>query len=93
MKTDITFCELRTKEVINIVDGKRLGNIVDIVFCAKTGRIKGFVVPAYSRGFNLFKCGEDIFIPYQNVCKIGDDVILVQLCLNTFNGENYIDNG
>ncbi|MBQ7308330.1 MAG: YlmC/YmxH family sporulation protein [Clostridia bacterium] len=90
---ETTFCELRAKEVINVVDGKRLGNIVDIVFCSQTGKIKGLVVPAYNRGFNLFKSGEDIYIPYQNVCKIGDDVILVQLCLNTFSsGKNFIDN-
>ena len=90
---ETTFCELRAKEVINVVDGKRLGNIVDIVFCSQTGKIKGLVVPAYNRGFNIFKSGEDLFIPYQNVCKIGDDVILVQLCLNTFNnGKNFIDN-
>lgn len=84
---ETTFCELRTKEVINVVDGKKLGNIIDIVFCAETGKIKGLVVPAYSKGFNLFKSGEDIFIPYQNVCRIGDDVILVQLCLSTYNSE------
>ena len=30
----------------------------------------------------LFKTCDDIFIPYQNICKIGDDVILVQLVLN-----------
>ena len=90
---ETTFCELRAKEVINVVDGKRLGNIVDIVFCSQTGKIKGLVVPAYNKGFNIFKSGEDLFIPYQNVCKIGDDVILVQLCLNTFNnGKNFIDN-
>ena len=90
---ETTFCELRSKEVINVVDGKKLGNIVDLVFCSETGKIKGLVVPAYNKGFNLFKCGEDIFIPYQNVCRIGDDVILVQLCLNNLNvGKDYLNN-
>lgn len=79
---ETSFCELRTKEVINVIDGKRLGNIVDLIFCPDTGKIKGLVVPAYKKGFSLFRTCEDIFIPYQNVCKIGDDVILVQLCLN-----------
>ena len=90
---ETTFCDLRTQEVINVVDGKKLGNIVDLVFCSETGKIKGLVVPAYNKGFNLFKSAEDIFIPYQNVCRIGDDVILVQLCLNTFDiNKNYIGN-
>ncbi len=30
MVSDLTFCELREKEVINIVDGKKLGRILDI---------------------------------------------------------------
>lgn len=81
---ETSFCELKTKEVINVVDGKKLGNIIDIVFCMETGKIKGLVVPQYSKGFSLFKSGDDIFIPYNNICRIGDDVILVQLCLGTY---------
>ena len=88
---ETTFCELKSKEVINVVDGKKLGNIVDMVFCTQTGRVLGLIVPAYNKGFSLFKIGEDLFIPYQNVCRIGDDVILVQLCLNTYTAGNYID--
>jgi YlmC/YmxH family sporulation protein len=73
---EVTFCELRCKEVINIVDGKRLGRIVDIVFDLKSGRILGLVAPGL-RGF--FHRSEDVFIPWCNVCKIGDDVILTEL--------------
>ncbi|MGN1222440.1 MAG: YlmC/YmxH family sporulation protein [Christensenellales bacterium] len=78
---ETTFCELRGKEVINVTDGKRLGRIIDIVFDASCGRVLGFVVPCYNKSWNIFKSSDDIFIPFNNVCKIGDDVILVEIFL------------
>lgn len=76
---ETSFCELKAKEVINIVDGKRLGHIIDMVFDTNCGRILGFVVPGEKNGWNFFKSVEDIFIPYSNICKIGYDCILVEL--------------
>lgn len=76
---ETTFCELRGKEVINVLDGKRLGKIIDLVFDTRCGKIMGLVVPCYNKSWNIFKTADDIFIPYSNVCKIGDDVILVEI--------------
>lgn len=76
---ETTFCELRGKEVINVLDGKRLGKIIDLVFDTRCGKILGLVVPCYNKSWNIFKTAADIFIPYSNVCKIGDDVILVEI--------------
>ena len=74
-----SFLEFRCKEVVNVVDGKRLGHIVDIVFELKTGNITGLVVPGDKNFWNVFKSGDQIFIPYSQICKIGDDTILVEL--------------
>ena len=76
---ETSFCELKAKEVVNIVDGKRLGHITDLVFETNCGKILGLVVPGEKSGWNIFKSVEDIFIPYQNICKIGYDTILVEL--------------
>lgn len=76
---ETTFCELRGKEVINVSDGKRLGRIIDIVFETNCGKVLGFIVPCYNRSWNIFKNADDIFIPFNNVCKFGDDVILVNV--------------
>ena len=73
----ITFCELRSKEVVNSVDGKRMGRIVDLVFSGETGKIKGIVTPYGKRG--PFGKGQDIFIPWRCVTTIGEDVIIVNL--------------
>lgn len=76
---EITFCDLRTKEVINVCDGKRLGCIVDMVFDSRTLKITGIVVPCEKSFFSFFKNNNDIFIPFSKICKIGKDVILVEL--------------
>jgi len=81
---ETSFCDLRSKSVINVIDGKNLGNICDIVIEICSGQILGFIVPASKSILSIFKSGEDIFIPYHNVCKIGQDVILVELSVTEF---------
>lgn len=73
---NVTFCELRSKDVVNVIDGKRLGRVVDLVFCCNTCRVLGIVVPNERR---LFRCKDEIFIPWSHIQKIGTDVILVSL--------------
>ncbi len=80
---EASFLELKAKQVINTVDGKCLGHISDIIFDVVTACALGFVVPAQNRGFlGLFKGAKDIFIPFDCVCKIGVDVILVELYID-----------
>lgn len=74
-----SFLELRCKEVINVVDGRRLGHIVDIVFDLTSARLLGLVVPGEKSFWNVFKNGSQLFIPFSCICKIGDDTILVEL--------------
>jgi len=50
----IKISELRTRDVINIVDGKKLGNIIDIDLDLENGRVLGLVMPGQSKGFNSF---------------------------------------
>jgi sporulation protein YlmC with PRC-barrel domain len=50
---ELSFCELRTKQVVNVVDGKALGRIIDIVFSREGSRVIGFVVPG-DRNFKIF---------------------------------------
>ena len=73
---DISLSELKEKEIINILDGKKLGRIIDVLFDIETGLIKGIVVPGERK---IFKKSEDIFISLEKLKKIGDDVVLVKL--------------
>ena len=71
--------DFRTKEVINIRDGRRLGNIIDMEFNLSEGRITAIVVPGASRFLGLLREGDDLVIPWERIRKIGDDVVLVDV--------------
>ncbi len=72
---ELSFSELRAKEVINTQDGRKLGRVCDIILCYPENRWIGIVVPA-SRGFGK---KNDLFIELRNIVKIGQDVILVSV--------------
>ncbi|MCY9588590.1 YlmC/YmxH family sporulation protein [Paenibacillus chitinolyticus] len=71
--------DFQTKDVINIVDGKKLGQISDLELELRQGRIDSIVVPNSSKFFGLFGGGTDLIIPWKNIVKIGADVVLVKL--------------
>ena len=74
----MTLSELRTKEVIDVQDGRRLGRVMDLEFCAEDSRVTALVVPAETSFWQTLrgeKCG--LVIPWQDIRRIGDDVILV----------------
>lgn len=77
---ETSFSELKCKQVINVVDGKTLGRIIDLILDVKTCKILGLVVPNPScNPWSLFRTGKELFIPFHCICKIGVDVILVEL--------------
>ena len=74
----MTLSELRTKEVIDVRDGKRLGRVMDLEFCPSDSRVTALVVPAETSFLQTLrgeKCG--LVIPWENIRRIGDDVILI----------------
>ena len=73
---EISFSLIRSKDVVNLYDGKRLGRATDILFDAATGKVLGIVLPGIKK---MFRKNEDIFVPIEFLKKIGDDVILVKL--------------
>ena len=70
--------DFKHKEVINIVDGKRLGFVQDVTADLETGTITSIIVPGNTKLFNVFASNE-IVIPWQNIKCIGDDIILVEI--------------
>ena len=73
-------CELREKEVVNVCDGERLGNICDVDFEERTGRICSLIIPGPCKVFGIIGRDSEYIIPYECICKIGPDVILVNVC-------------
>lgn len=72
-------CELREKEVINICDGECLGNVCDMDFDRKTGQICTLIIPGPCRVFGILGRDQEYLVPYSCVCRIGADVILVEV--------------
>ena len=71
--------DFKHKEVINIVDGKRLGFVQDVTADLESGVITSIIVPGNSKLLNLFAGNNDIVIPWQDIKCIGEDIILVEI--------------
>ena len=72
-------CELREKEVVNVCDGVRLGNICDVDFEERTGRICSLIIPGPCKVFGIIGRDSEYIIPYECVKRIGADVVLVEV--------------
>ena len=69
--------DFRHKEVIDISTGRRLGFITDVDIDLETGTVVSVIIPGKRVFFGLFPSKEDLIIPWCNLKKIGDDIILV----------------
>ena len=77
---EISYTDLRAKEVVNLQNGARMGKIIDLIIDSNGKNVLGLVVPGVRK---IFRATEDIFIPWCNIAKIGSDVILVSLDVAT----------
>ena len=69
--------DLQSKDIININDGKRIGNIIDVSIDT-TGKPVILLVEKYKFFLSLFKSSA-IEIKWEQIKKIGKDVILVNI--------------
>ncbi|WP_078413440.1 YlmC/YmxH family sporulation protein [Priestia abyssalis] len=74
----IKISEFQTKDVVNVADGRKLGNVADIDINLNTGKIEAVVIQHMGRVLGFFGKDDDIVIPWRNIVKIGTDVILVR---------------
>lgn len=65
--------DLQHKEIVNIVDGKRIGIIIDVIVDEK-GNINSLVLED-RRGRKFSR--EEYTIMWSQIVKIGDDIILI----------------
>ncbi len=69
--------ELKTKEVINISDGARLGYVSDVEIDLQDGRLTAIIVPGAYRMMGFLGKEDDVIIKWENIKKIGDDIIII----------------
>lgn len=82
--------ELREKEVINVVNGEKLGFIDDIEFENRQEKIAAFVIYGRKRLCGLLGKDRDIIITCEQIKLIGEDTVLVSI--EKSNCENKLKN-
>lgn len=75
----VRISDLRSREIVNTIDGKRLGAFSDLEIDLTSGRITALIVPGEGRFFGIFGRDEEYVIPWDRIKKIGADVILVEV--------------
>ena len=75
----VKISEFQIKDVVNVSDGKKLGNISDIDINLTTGKIEAIIISGSGKVLGLFGKDEEIVIPWRNIIKIGEDVILLNI--------------
>lgn len=75
----IRISEFQSKDVVNVFDGKKLGNIGDIDIDVITGKIQAIVIGKQGKMLGLLRKEDEVTIPWRQIVKIGEDVILVRM--------------
>ena len=68
--------DLQNKSVINLIDGKNIGNIINVDDAGKT---TGLIVEKHKFIISYFSSKKEITIKWEQIEKIGEDVILVKV--------------
>ena len=67
------------KDIVNTMDGRNVGNIIDVKIDQLTGAIVSLVVEPNKKMLSFMNRGVEEEISWKNIERIGEDVILVRL--------------
>jgi len=70
--------DLQGKDIVNVNDGTKIGSIIDVVI-DNNGSIVSMIVQGNKFFSNLFSSKNDVEIKWEQIKKIGEDVILVNI--------------
>lgn len=68
--------DLQSKDIVSVIDGKRIGNIIDVSL-DEQGKMVSLIV-SRAKFFHFFNNNE-IEVKWNQISKIGEDVILIDL--------------
>ena len=72
-----SFYDLRDKDVVNIKDGGKLGEVCDLEFDGESAQITAIVLFGKLKFFGLLGREPDIVIKWEEIQTIGKDTVLV----------------
>ena len=70
--------ELQKKDIVNVNNGKRIGSIIDININSE-GVMDEIIIEKSSFIFSMFSNKNELSIKWEQIKKIGEDVILVDI--------------
>ena len=71
--------ELQNKNLVNVSNGKNIGNIIDVNIDYQSGNIKSFIIESKGRILTFLNKDNDMEVKWNDIQKIGEDVILVNM--------------
>lgn len=71
--------DLQERQIVNIADGKCLGNVKDIELNLARGVIEALVLPGPGGLRGILQNQGELLIPWQKVVRIGVDVVLIDM--------------
>ena len=71
--------DLQNKDIVNTMDVRNVGNIIDVKIDQLTGAIVSLVVEPNKKMLSFMNRGVEEEISWKNIERIGEDVILVRL--------------
>lgn len=69
--------DIQNKDVINLTTGMKIGNIIDVKINSENGKIESLILEK-KKFPALFFSDNEIEIYFNQIKKIGEDVILVE---------------
>lgn len=72
----LDFCE---KEVVNTNDCRCIGRVRDLEIDPSCGKVEAIIVPGPGKYLGCFCREYEYCIPWVKICRIGPDIILVDL--------------
>lgn len=70
--------DLQNKDIINVIDGKKIGIIIDITI-NEDGTLSSLIVEKTKSLLSRFSSSSELEIKWKQITKIGSDVILVSI--------------
>lgn len=71
--------DLQSKNLVNMNDGRNIGNIIDVKIDEETGNIHALIIEGRGNVFSFLNKDMDMEVSWGDIKKIGEDVILVSL--------------
>ncbi len=71
--------DLQRKDIVNLNNGKKIGRIIDIEINTTDGSLVNLIIEKNRYFRNFFNGETDVLVKFDQIKKMGEDVILIDL--------------